>query len=293
MYSESLMRLLLLLQLTASVFAHYPIVERRHDPNAILDLRDPTVQSIAVYGRLSVPDEVDLYRFSAANEQDIPVEALVPIRRGSETFRPAVAFLSKGGPELDLPFDFPEGYGGEILLPPEGPRTALFEPFSLERMYRGTERKLHVKPGQIYYVAVFEPDYYMGDYSLALGTVEDFRRASKGQLFGNILRAKFDLIAGTNIPWVDITGFLLFIAGITLGFSATGHTRKFQLAAVLLAFAGAMVLYRHSLISGVATFQALAGIILLIGILTAGRARVLPVICWSAILFLLAWYVWV
>lgn len=287
------MPLLLLLLLTPLAFAHYPIVEKRHEPNSIIDLRDPTAQSISVYGRLSTPDEVDLYRFSAAKEQDIPLEALVPIRRNSEMFRPALAFLTKGGPEIEYPFEFPEGYGGEVLLPPEGPRDVFFEPFSLERMYHGTEQKVHVQPGQVYFLAVFEPNHYMGDYSVDIGTVEDYQHSSKGQLLANILRTKFDLIAGTPIPWLDIIGFLLFVAGIVTGFNATGRSRVFHLAGLLLGFSGALFLYRHSLISGVATFQALAAIILLIGILAVRRARVVPIICWSAILFLLAWYVWV
>ena len=287
------MPVLLLLLLTPLLFGHYPIIEKRHEQNSIIDLRDPTAQSIAVYGRISTPEEVDLYRFSAAKESDIPLEALVPIRRNSEHFHPALAFLYKDGPEVEIPFEFPEGYGGEIITAPEGPRETFFEPFSLERMYHGTERKVHVRPGQVYFLAVFEPDYYMGDYSVGIGTVEDFQRSSKGQLIANVLRTKFDLIAGTPVPWLDIIGFLLFVGGIVLGFLATGRSRVFHLAGLLLGFCGALFLYRHSLISGVATFQALAAIILLIGVLSVRRARVLPIICWSAILFLLAWYVWV
>jgi hypothetical protein len=288
------MHLVTLLLLTASLaLAHYPIIEKRHDQNAIIDLRDPTAQSVAVYGRLSTPDEVDLYRFSAAKEQSIPVEALVPIRRGSERFRPCVAFLSKGGEELELPFDIPDGYGGVIIAAPEGQRETFFEPFSLERMYHGTERKFPVKPGAVYYIAVYDPSSYMGDYSLGIGTEENFEHASKGQLIANVLRTKFDLIADTAGPWIDIVGFCLFVVGIVLGFHGVGRSRIWQLTALLTAFSGALLMYRHSLISGVATFQALAGIILLVVVLTLRRARTVPLLCWSTILFLLAWYVWV
>jgi hypothetical protein len=160
-------------------------------------------------------------------------------------------------------------------------------------MYHGTELKIHVKPGAVYYVALFEPNHYMGDYSLGLGNVENFAHASKGQLIANILRTKFDLIAGRPIPWFDISGFLLFIAGIVIGFHALGRSRTWQLSALLIAFGGALLLYRHSLISGVATFQAVAAIVLLIVVLTLRQARMVPLLCWSAILFLLAWYVWV
>jgi hypothetical protein len=279
--------------LASAAFGHYPIVEKRHDKNAIIDLRDPTVQSVAVYGRLSTPDEVDLYRFSAATEQEIPVEALVPIRRGSEFFRPAVAFLTKGGDELEVPFEVPDGYGGLIIPAPEGTRPTFFEPFSLERMYHGTEQKVSVKPGTVYYLAVFDPNSYMGDYSLGIGTVENFQHASKGQLIANVLRTKFDLIADTSVPWLDITGFCLFVVGIAIGFHGLGRSRVWQLGALLITFGGSLLLYRHSLISGVATFQALAAIILLIVVLTLRRAKTVPLLCWSAILFLLAWHLWV
>lgn len=290
------------------VRAHQPFIEPAPaSGQSIHDLRldravriqDPTQASVAVYGLLSTPGEADLYRFTAAEKADIPVEVLVPVRSTNKTFRPSLAVIRPGsGPAgRGYPFALPEGYSAEVVRPDrKEEREVFFEPFSLERLYHGKEETIRVEGGETYYLAVFEEKHYTGDYALGVGEVEDFRDVS---LFGTLKRVaaiKLGLVGGREVPWLDIIGLFLFLAGFVVGLGAvtvidlhgflgrkspywteaTTRTHKVTKPLIwlgmLIAMAGGMVLYRESGLSGVAAFQAfLAAILVLNGLFLTFR----------------------
>jgi hypothetical protein len=269
------------LALTAS--AHRPVLERSLRPGGhwerAAQVVDPTHASTATYGRLDAPGEVDFYKFTAAKAETIPVEALVPVRPSNADFRPTAVVLGRHLPEtpgLTLPFPVPEGFRPLVVHAPEGGRAYFYEPYSMERLYRGGAAQVPLVPGETYYVAVYEPRQRTGGYALGLGTVEQFEDVSKVGLAWNVLAVKLGLEGGRGVPWLDVLATFVALAGFALGFGATAFSLLVELSSggdpraarpqkvaanlawpgLVLALAGSALLYRESVLSGVAPFQA-------------------------------------
>jgi hypothetical protein len=299
----SALALFLLGAFTTKVLAHQPAIESgkgRETPvsadfykNAV-ELKDPTAVSQAVYGRIGTPGEIDFYTFTAANKSNEPFEVLIPARPSNKNFRPSLVVIGKNlsEPSDDFTkFTLPAGYEARVIEVPKGERKSFFEPFSFEKLYHGNEVKIDLATGEKYYLAVFEPQNYTGDYSLALGTKEDFSGASFPALIGEVVKIKLGLVGGEQIPWMDIFGLFIFISGLALGIAAVMiidlhsiftkdyewtrrafHKHKgvklYNWLGLVLSTVGATILYRDSGFSGVATFQAVIFLVLIVNALT-------------------------
>jgi len=325
--------------------AHRPVLESSLRPGGAWEqaaqVADPTHASTATYGRLDEPGEVDFYKFTAAKAETIPAEALVPVRPSNADFRPAVAVLGRHFPEtpgLTLPFNAPEGFRAVVVHAPEGGRSYFYEPYSQERLYRGGEARVPLVPGETYYVAVYEPRRRTGSYSLGLGTVEQFEDVSKVGLVWNVLALKLGLAGSRSVPWLDVLATFVSLAGLALGFGAAAFSLFIELTTggnpraagpqkvaanlawpgLLAALLGSALLYRESLLSGVAPFQgALVVLLVLVHLYLAFRlarrarraavadvpgvppppaagkrlilSHALSLLCWSGCLLLLVW----
>jgi hypothetical protein len=298
----------LVLTLASAALAHRPVLERSLAPGNTFDgaaqLEDPTAASQAVYGSIGAPGEVDFYKFTAGKADAIPVEALVPVRPSNRDFRPWVALIGKSvAPTADvqLPFALPEGLQAHVIRAPSE-RAYFYEPYSLERLYRGAEEKIQLAQGETYYVAVFEPERRTGTYSLGLGSVENFEGTSKVGTIWNVLAAKAGLAgARTSVPLLDLLAVFVSLAGFGVGLGTTffsfmsekllgadARTARAQTVAsrlawlgLLVGLAGSALLYRESFLSGVATLQAALVVLIIIlqvylGIRLARRARRAP-----------------
>lgn len=291
----SLIALLLWLLSADPAFAHQPILERNLSYDAgspgavqILKIKDPTAASEAVYGRLSSPMEVDIYSFISQKTETIPVQLLVPMRVSNKDFMPVLAIVSQNlnnALDLQLPVSIPGGNRG-ILLSPEGQPEVFHEPFSIENLKILSKTSLQVQAGQQYFLAVFEPGHYQGDYTIGIGTVEDFHNTSFIDIIKDVGLIKLGLVDSTAVPWMDIIGLFIFLAGFVVGHGAvtvidlhgflgrnssywteaTTRTHKVTKPLIWLGFflgvSGACILYRESGLSGVATFQALLAVLL-------------------------------
>lgn len=336
---------LLVFVVASAAQAHRPLLERSLRPGGTWEtaaqLADPTLASQAVYGRLSSPSEVDFYKFTSSKADAIPFEALVPVRPSDREFRPWLVVIGKSiaaTPDAQIPFALPEGYQAHVIRPPAA-RTYFYEPYSLEYLYHGTEEKLQLAEGETYYVAIFDPEHHVGDYSLGLGSVENFEGASKVGLAANVLGAKLGLEGGAGVPVLDLLAVFVSLVGFSLGLGTTffsfaaenllgsdGRGARAQLVAsrlawlgLLVALLGSALLYRESVLSGVAAFQgALFVLIILLqiylSIRLSRRARrasaepqlpgmpapkpfkkltishALTLLCWCGLLFFFAWY---
>jgi hypothetical protein len=325
--------------------AHRPVLERSLRPGGTWEsaaqVADPTHASTATYGRLDAPGEVDFYKFTAAKGETIPFEALVPVWPSNAEFRPTAVLLGRNLPEtpgLTLPFPLPEGFRPLLVHAPEG-RTYFYEPYSLEYLYHGGAGTAPLVPGETYYVAVYEPRQRTGSYALGLGTVEQFADVSKVGLVWNVLALKLGLAGTRGVPWLDLVATFVFVVGLALGLGGTAFSLFVELTAggnpraagpqkvasnrafpgLILALAGAALLYRESVLSGVAPFQAalvlaLVLIHLYLAFRLSRRARraaepstpgvpqpaavtkrltishALSLLCWSACLLLLCWH---
>jgi hypothetical protein len=331
--------------LSAAALAHRPVLERSLRPGGTWEsaaqVADPTHASTAAYGRLDEPGEVDFYKFTAAKAETIPVEALVPVRPSNADFRPTAVVLGRHlseTPGLTLPFPLPEGFRPLVVHTPEGGRAYFYEPYSLERLYRGGEARVPLVPGETYYVAVYEPRQRTGSYTLGVGTAEQFEDVSKVGLVWNVLAVKLGLAGARRVPWLDVLATFVALAGLALGFGATAFSLLVELSSggdpraarpqavatnlawpgLFVALAGSALLYRESMLSGVAPFQAALAVPLVLAHLylffrLARRARraaadvpgvppppaakrrlilshALSLLCWAGCLLLLVWH---
>src|SRR5215213_2263314 len=336
----------LVLIIASAALAHRPVLERSLAPGNNFDsaaqVADPTAASQAVYGGLDAPGEVDFYKFTSNKADAVPVEALVPVRPSNRDFRPWVVVIGKSvapTPDAQLPFALPEGLQAHVIRAP-AERAYFYEPYSLERFYRGTEEKIQLAQGETYYVAVFEPERRTGTYSLGLGSVENFEGASKAGTVWNVVVSKLGLAgARSYVPLLDLFAVFVSLAGFGIGLGTTffsfmservlgadSRTARAQTVASRLAWlgllfglAGSALLYRQSLLSGVATFQAALFVVLILlqvylGLRLARRAgkaaaepnlpglpppaklkpltisHMLSLLCWCGLIFMFAWY---
>lgn len=262
-------------------------------------IADPTRASQALYGGLSEPDEVDVYSFVAGADQELPVEALVPVRPSLAEFRPWVAvwgtaMTAPAVPQALLSTIAPLTLPGEYRVMVAGgvdaasPREVFFEPFSVENLYRGREITVNVRAGETYYVAVYDPEHRFGAYSLGVGSAEDFSDANFASLIGRVAKIKLGLHAGVPVPWLDILGTFLMMAGFVIGLGAvtvidihgflgrrspywteaTTRTHKVTKpmiwAGLSLAIAGGFLLYRRVGFTGTAPIHALLAFVLVV-----------------------------
>lgn len=279
--------------------AHRPLIEPAQTRTQVREtlrleqavpLGDPTRASVAMYGSLSSPGEIDVYRFTASSKSRLPVEVLVPVRPSNRDFRPGLVVISRGTSPGDGPLlNLPEGMRQRVIPPPEEPvRRVFFEPFSLEKLYHGHEATINVEPGETCYLVVFERNHRTGDYSLGVGEAEDFRGVSLGGTIRNVLTAKLGLVGGRRVPLLDLIGLFLFMAGFVVGLGAvtvidlhgllgrrsaywteaTTKTHKVTKpliwAGMATAAIGASLYYRESGLSGVAAFQAALAVVMVL-----------------------------
>jgi hypothetical protein len=286
----------------ATLWGHQPVVESGRNAQlakgtlqleASTDVGDPGRASVAVYGNLHNPEELDLYRFQAVQDSEIPAEVLVPVRPSNERFRPWLVLIGEEfpqGPEVALPFRLPSGWHALIIEPPVQERSIFHEPYSQELLWHGQEQQVKLTSGRTYYAAVFDPAHYVGSYSLALGIQEDFTNVSKLHLVGNVLRAKLGPTAAAGDLRMDMIGASIFLAGVLCAL-ASRRGRLAAFAGLVLAVIGSLLLYRELALSGVALFQALLGAGLLLSLFWDGvKARTWRTIAWSAESGLLMWY---
>ncbi|MGH9937617.1 MAG: hypothetical protein ACREAM_15315 [Blastocatellia bacterium] len=332
----------LLLALATNARAHRPALEDQFKnapqiapcdnfsrfSHKAITITDPTLASLAIYGRLEWPNEVDLYTFVPAKSESIPLEAMVPAQQFNYNFRPAVVVIGRdiapsqqSNSPPSLPFTLPEGFRARVIMPPEGERSAFFERRTFERLYRGNEQWIQVTAGQPYFVALYDPNHFTGSYSLGLGAVENFKGVSKYSMFKTVLAIKMGMFGERGFPWLDFLGMFMLATGLTLGAGAvivTGLSRnsailmvnqsdrasrilglamKYVWIGVLLAVAGGALLYRRSHLSGVAAFQAILALAMIFYAVylssrkaEAGKGLGIFSLVWISQVFLLAWY---
>lgn len=296
-------------------------------PKAV-PITDPTQASLAIYGRLGWPNEVDLYAFVPEKSESIPIEAFVPAQQSNQHFRPAVIIIGRDiAPQqqselpANLPLTLPQGFRAQVIMPPDGERGVFFEKRMFESLYRGNEQRIQLTAGQPYYVALYEPNHFTGSYALSLGAAENFKDVSKVSILKNILAIKMGMFGDKLIPWIDLFGLCLLGAGLTLGMGAVIVTwlsrystslainpaditnrllrvvMRYVRAGILMAIAGGAILYRESYLSGVATFQALLALALIAYVIYLSTRRnksesglAVFSLVWFCQVFLLAWY---
>jgi hypothetical protein len=285
MIRAAILCIVLVLGSSAHAFAHNPILEppepqQTAQANLALavPIGDPTLASAAIYGRLGQPDEVDIYRFTPSKSDQLPFDALVPVRSSLSDFRPMVALIAFGlgvRTQEGLPVPLPEGYGAIFVTDyKSAPRSAFFEPYSMERYWKSGTRTVELPAGVPAYIAVFEPTGQTGEYVLGAGSVENFSAMTLREIVLAVFALKLGLFGGFEPPWLDIAGILLTAAGFAIAFGPTlsrlvaliaikdkpslddgKRITNWVLAGLIVMVIGALLLHRVSGVAGIVPFQ--------------------------------------
>lgn len=197
------------------VFAYQPIVESKSLPltdNTSLTryalsqpIGDPTTAAIGLFGSLSVEDEIDLYAFSPRQEATIPIEIAVPANKRLPGYFPTVAILSvstgfRAGSK-PYPLKVPIGMGIMVIDPP--PETSLatnFEALSMQKVESGTITNVEVHAGELYFLALYDPNGRKGRYIIKLGDTMGSDNASDFAPNVLLFPLKFEGESEENIP---------------------------------------------------------------------------------------------
>lgn len=112
--------------------------------------------------------------FDAPADGDVYWQLGIPRIAGLEDYRPAVVVLGPGLPEVDVPFDVPEGLGGLAFDTAGLPGEPFNEPFTGTRSWIvRTEDVVLEEPGR-HYIVAYHPDGTPGKFWLAVGRREEF-----------------------------------------------------------------------------------------------------------------------
>lgn len=176
--------LVILLLTTPPGFAHAPVVELT-DASLDKPIRAtwPLDTSVAIYGYLSGPDDVDVVVFDVGEKESasgVPLylHTLVPACEAYRQLLPSVAVVGAAQPELPvkhkytaMPFKTNETQGVRQLTNTKQGAT-WYEPYSGKNYFWQESISLRLsKPGR-YTIYIWSPGREIGDYVLAMGTRE-------------------------------------------------------------------------------------------------------------------------
>ena len=162
---------------SAALLAHLPsISEDDHGtPDDAFSITD-TELSIVLFDTVSceVP-EVWLSFETLEADQEVFMQLGVPVIDRLEDYRPAIAILAPGLPELDLPFEVPEGVGGlRFNATDMDAPIDFFEEFTMTSSWIWYEGTITVPEAGQGWIVAWDPSRRTGKLWVAVGTVEDF-----------------------------------------------------------------------------------------------------------------------
>ena len=200
---------------TPAASAHVPFLEPARSSSAPAVAGDPFPGAVtvpdasvsrAVYGTLAAGEPFDAYRLTVSTAADTPLELLVPATSAYAGFRPAFALIGPGVPPAGVPpgfvtarlqtaFGAAAGDAGVAVVPDPGadPRPTFYEPFSFSSYYRGGETSVRLRPGEDYYLVVYDPAGGTGEYVLGIAEAESFTPADWLRALVAVARIKLGL----------------------------------------------------------------------------------------------------
>ncbi|KPK11487.1 MAG: hypothetical protein AMJ68_05520 [Acidithiobacillales bacterium SG8_45] len=174
----------ILLLTSQPALAHAPVVE--HSDTSLdepIRVTWPLDTSVAIYGYLSGPHDVDVVAFDVREKEatsGVPLylRTLVPACGAYRQLLPGVALVGPGQPALPgetksagLPFKVDETQG-IALLTNTRQGVAWYEPYSGKNYFWQESMSLSLgKPGS-YTIYIWSPGHHVGDYVLTMGTRE-------------------------------------------------------------------------------------------------------------------------
>ena len=112
--------------------------------------------------------------FSAEAGQSLYAQIAVPVIEGLEDYRPTLVLLGPGLPEVELPFDVPEGLGGLVFGTADATPRFFDEHFTGTQSWILLEEDAEAPAAGQYYLVAFHPEGAPGKLWVSWGTAEVF-----------------------------------------------------------------------------------------------------------------------
>jgi len=157
-----------------SVYAHKPTISdgTAVDAPHAIEFQDVQISRV-VYHEVDKQAPQVWITFQVDKPQKLFLQIGVPVLDRLRQYRPALALLGPGLPEVRLPFEFPEGLGGVVLDTRDVKTPKNFhEPFTGTKSWILREQDVKLPDAGRYYVVAYDPDGKPGKLWAALGRKE-------------------------------------------------------------------------------------------------------------------------
>ena len=154
--------------------AHQPTFSADHaDPDDAYAVEDEDL-SIVLYQEISCEIPRVWLRYDTDPGYDLWLQLGVPVIDRLVDYRPSIAVLAAGLPEVELPFETPEGLGGVIYDTESVEPGTFYEAFTATESWVIFEDEVTIPEGGEVFVVAWHPAGQTGKLWVASGTVEDF-----------------------------------------------------------------------------------------------------------------------
>jgi hypothetical protein len=156
--------------------AHRPLWDEGsgQDPIHAIAIKDANISQV-VYREIASQSPRVWFTFEAQEGQEVYLELGVPVIDRLKNFRPALAVLGPGLPTAQLPFESPEGLGGQIFNTETVKEPRVYhEPFTGTDSWVLCEIRFKAPATGKYFVVAYVPSDETGKVWVALGEQERF-----------------------------------------------------------------------------------------------------------------------
>lgn len=163
-----------MLFIISSVFAHQPFVvgNAAGSPESAYVVEEPEV-SIVVYAEPTCEDPTVWLTLDAEPGDEVFFQLGIPVADALDDWRPRIALVAPGLPEVDLGFPLPEGNGARVYEPDAEP-TRFDEPFTGTSSWILVEEEVVLPEGGPAWLVAWNPDGTVARLWVAVGTIERF-----------------------------------------------------------------------------------------------------------------------
>jgi NADH dehydrogenase [ubiquinone] 1 alpha subcomplex assembly factor 1 len=160
--------------LSSPAYAHRPTMSdgTAVDATHAIEFQDVQISRVVYHEATKQAPQVWI-TFEVDKPQELFLQIGVPVLDRLRQYRPALALLGPGLPDVRLPFEFPSGLGGLVLdtRSVEKPRD-FYEPFTGTSSWILKEQDAQLPDAGRYYVVAYDPDGKPGKLWAALGRKE-------------------------------------------------------------------------------------------------------------------------
>ena len=160
--------------LSSPAYAHRPTMSDGSavDADHAIEFQDVQISRV-VYHEVTKQAPQVWITFEVDQPQELFLQIGVPVLDRLRKYRPALALIGPGLPDLRFPFEFPSDLGGVILdtRDIEKPKE-FYEPFTGTSSWILKERDVQLPEAGRYYVVAYDPDGKPGKLWAALGRKE-------------------------------------------------------------------------------------------------------------------------